>query len=210
MNQFEAQRTSDMSRLQGILSGSDPAASKMSESQRLNTVLSEMVDKGYMNPSEANLITGPAGLAGRVSNVGGNLNKLLTERLTGTSSIGADKYSAATTAQAQQLSALDRLLGKTSTPSQYGNQNYQKGTIGFDTENLINNLVADEAKKYGETDQTSEELLKQIIKQQMNASPDNKFDSSIKGSSSIQTEQQAELARLLKLYNAAILKEKGN
>lgn len=210
MNQYETQRTSDMSRLQGILSGSDPAASKMSESQRLNTVLSEMVDKGYMNPSEANLITGPAGLAGRVSSVGGNLNKLLAERLTGTSSIGADKYSAATTAQAQQLSALDRLLGKTSTPSQYGNQNYQKGTIGFDTENLINNLVADEAKKYGATDLTSEALLQQIIQQQLKANPNNKFDPSIKGSRSIQTEQQAELARLLKLYNAAILKEKGN
>lgn len=147
----EQQRQTDFKQIQDLLSGNSPQAEGMDKVTRTGIALQSALDSGYLSKEDGQQLVGQGGLLQRAMDLGLDPGELLSQRMQSISAQGIGRSGAASASQEARLSALDKLMGKTSTDVEFGRpgQEFQAGRTDYGLgalEDYISKTEAERAK----------------------------------------------------------------
>lgn len=147
----ETDRQSVLKNYQDILAGTDPKYAGMDQLSRTGLALQDAANSGFLNQSDLDSLLGNEnkyGLLERGMKQGIDINKLLSSGLSSTSAQNINRSGVASEADRTRLNALDRLMGKTASESEFGSADrYKAGGIGLNQSELQKQIEAAEGVK---------------------------------------------------------------
>jgi hypothetical protein len=147
----EENRLKGFQSIQDILSGTGDYEG-LDQWTRSGLALQAAADTGALSPSDIKMLMGQGdsiGLIQRAGNLGLDVNKLISERLTNKIAQNMSRTGVASEEDIARLNALDRLSGKTGTDLEFlqGRQGFEAGKTGFDIGSLEDYISKTEGER---------------------------------------------------------------
>jgi hypothetical protein len=148
----ETGRQATLKGFQDVLTSTDPKYAGLDKLSRAGLALQDAANQGFLKQSDIEQLMGTdtnVGLIERGLASGVDINKMLAEKLTGTSAQNLTRAGAASDVNVARLNALSRLQGKTGSDLEFKDDRakLQAGGIGLDTTTMQQQIAAAEAEK---------------------------------------------------------------